>query len=184
MQGIYKITNLINNKVYIGKTNNSDRRWKDHQRLAFTENHKEYNKILYQAMRKYGVDNFTIEQIDLAYSKDELNNKEIYWIEKYQSYKSSNGYNRTRGGDGGDTWSNRSDDDKARTSQILSRKLSGENNPMYGKNAFANKTPEEMKAIADKKSKSLTGKVRSEEQRMHYSMSKSGDKKANEKHDW
>ena len=55
-------------------------------------------------------------------------------------------------------------------------KLSGENNPMYGKNAFANKTPEEMKAIADKKSKSLTGKVRSEEQRMHYSMSKIGDK--------
>ena len=34
MQGIYKITNLINNKIYIGKTNDSNRRWKDHQRLA------------------------------------------------------------------------------------------------------------------------------------------------------
>ena len=53
MQGIYKITNLINNKIYIGKTNDSNRRWKDHQRLAFTINNKEYGKTLYKAMRKY-----------------------------------------------------------------------------------------------------------------------------------
>ena len=170
---IYKITNKINGKIYIGQAININTRWYHHKNNAFIKNK---NQALYQAMRKYGVDNFTIEQIDSAYSKDELNKKEIYWIEKYQSYKSSNGYNRTRGGDGGDTWSNRSDEDKARTSQLLSMKLSGRSNPMSGGNAYANKTPEEMKAIADKKSKSLTGKVRSEEQRMHYRMSKIGDK--------
>lgn len=45
--GIYKITNTITKEIYIGKTNNFIRRWKDHQRLAITPNHKEYNKILY-----------------------------------------------------------------------------------------------------------------------------------------
>ena len=40
MQGIYKITNNLNGSIYIGKSNNLDRRWKDHQRLAFTPDQK------------------------------------------------------------------------------------------------------------------------------------------------
>lgn len=101
MQGIYKITNLINNKVYIGKTRNSERRWKDHQRLAFTPNHKEYNKALYLAIRKYGLDNFIFEIIEELLDYSLSDEKEQYWIKVYDSY--NNGYNESLGGDGGST---------------------------------------------------------------------------------
>lgn len=101
MKGIYKITNLINNHLYIGKTNNSERRWKDHQRLAFTKGHKEYNKTLYKAMRKYGLDNFTFEIIEeIEDNYDEISSiREKYWIDFYNAYH--NGYNENLGGDGG-----------------------------------------------------------------------------------
>lgn len=100
--GIYKITNTITKEIYIGKTNNFIRRWKDHQRLAITPNHKEYNKILYQSMRKYGISNFTfeiIEYIPLEKYKEVSGSREQYWISYYDSY--NNGYNASIGGDGG-----------------------------------------------------------------------------------
>ena len=99
MKGIYKITNNITHKVYIGQTTDSNRRWKDHKRLAFTPNHKEYNKALYQAMRKYGIENFSFNLIEEIENKNERNNREIYWINYYNSY--NNGYNESLGGDGG-----------------------------------------------------------------------------------
>ena len=99
MQGIYKITNLITKKIYIGKTNDSDRRWKNHQRLAFTSGHKEYNKILYQSMRKYGIENFSFEIIEELEDYSISGEREQYWIKYYDSY--NNGYNETLGGDGG-----------------------------------------------------------------------------------
>ena len=99
MQGIYKITNLTNQKCYIGKSNNLERRWKDHQRLAFTFGHKEYNKTLYQAIRKYGLENFKFEVIDILDDYSISGEREIYWINYYNSYK--DGYNETNGGDGG-----------------------------------------------------------------------------------
>jgi len=99
MQGIYKITNLINQKCYIGKTNDSDRRWHDHQRLAFTEGHKEYDKTLYRAMRKYGLENFSFEVIEELKDYSLSGEREQYWIQYYDSY--INGYNESLGGDGG-----------------------------------------------------------------------------------
>ena len=100
MKGIYKITNLITNKIYIGKTNDSERRWKDHQRLAFTKGHKEYNKALYQSMRKYGIENFIFELIEEIEEYDILSGqREKYWVSYFDSY--NNGYNETLGGDGG-----------------------------------------------------------------------------------
>lgn len=99
MQGIYKITNLINDKCYIGKTNNSYRRWKDHQRLAVTPNHKEYDKALYQAMRKYGIENFEFEIIEELKDYSISREREKYWIQYFNSY--NNGYNENLGGDGG-----------------------------------------------------------------------------------
>ena len=99
MQGIYKITNNVNHKLYIGKTNHSERRWKDHCRLAFKDNHKEYNKALYQAMRKYGLENFSFEIIEELKDYSISGEREQYWIQYYDSY--NNGYNETTGGDGG-----------------------------------------------------------------------------------
>lgn len=99
MQGIYKIANKQNNKCYIGKSNNIDRRFRDHKRIAFQEDDKEYNKALYQAFRKYGLDNFTFEVIEELKDYSLSGEREIYWINYYNSY--NNGYNETKGGDGG-----------------------------------------------------------------------------------
>lgn len=95
---IYKVTSKINGKIYIGKTESSiEERWKSHLRASFNENHKDYNLAFHRAIRKYGEDNFIIEQIDSG-TGDILKEKEQSWIAFYDSYK--NGYNCTFGGDG------------------------------------------------------------------------------------
>lgn len=88
---IYKITNLINGKFYVGKTTKTaDERFKRH-----FYNHKTGNTYLYKSMRKYGFNNFIIEILE---ETNILNEREIYWISKL-----SPEYNMTKGGDGGDT---------------------------------------------------------------------------------
>lgn len=95
--GIYKITNLINNHSYIGQSININRRWYQEKTKAFQSDTDWYNSPLSQAFRKYGIENFSFEILEEC-SADELNNKEIYYIEKYNTYQ--DGYNRTTGGDG------------------------------------------------------------------------------------
>ncbi len=93
---IYKISNDINNKVYIGKTLASiSERWKEH--LSDMDKRKNEKRPLYAAMRKYGTSHFHIEEIEQC-SNDIINERECYWIDFYDSY--GNGYNATKGGDG------------------------------------------------------------------------------------
>jgi group I intron endonuclease len=75
---IYKITNNINKKVYIGQTNNLKKRWNEHKRLGNSNNSskKSINSKLYSAMKKYGVENFTIEVIEE--STENYNEREKY----------------------------------------------------------------------------------------------------------
>lgn len=94
MAYIYQITNDINGKIYIGKTEISiEKRFKDHCKDAFKERNEK--RPLYSAMRKYGIEHFHIELVE---ETDNPNEREIYWIEQKQSFK--NGYNATLGGDG------------------------------------------------------------------------------------
>lgn len=94
MAYIYKITNNINDKVYIGKTiRDIQERFSEHCRDSKKDRYK--NRPLYRAMNKYGIENFSIELIEETDNPEE---REIYWIKKYNSY--SNGYNATIGGDG------------------------------------------------------------------------------------
>ena len=96
MSKIYKITNDINDKVYIGKTNLSiEKRFKEHCKDSIRE--KCENRPLYRAMNKYGIEHFHIEEIEECLP-EEASDKEIYWIGYYHSYKE--GYNATMGGDG------------------------------------------------------------------------------------
>lgn len=90
---IYKITNDINSKIYIGLTTQTvDVRWRKH-----LENVHYVDYYLYRSMRVHGVEHFHIETIEKV--KDELlSEREQYWIQFYDSY--SNGYNMTRGGEG------------------------------------------------------------------------------------
>lgn len=99
---IYKITNQINNKVYIGQTKKTiEERFNAHIKKAEIYT----NRYLYDAMNHYGYNNFKVEQIEEC-EDTLLNEREIYWISHYQSNNKNFGYNMTAGGEGGDTWSN------------------------------------------------------------------------------
>jgi group I intron endonuclease len=108
---IYKYTNTLNGKSYIGLTTRT-----------LKERHAEHIKAIgdgtyfHNALKKYGEKNFTLEQIDTATSIDDLKQKEMYWIDFYKTFAyrdDSEGYNCTLGGDG-------------------SAGLSGERNPQFG----------------------------------------------------
>lgn len=98
MQGIYKITNIINNKCYIGKSKDIENRWQYHK--DYKNNAREYNKPLYKAPRKYGVENFNFEIIEELSDYSISDEREKYWIKYYNSY-GTDGYNATTGGEGG-----------------------------------------------------------------------------------
>jgi|GEM_PF-2535757 len=101
---IYKATNIINKKVYIGFDSNWPKRMYNHNRDAFNINTKTYNTVFHRAIRKYGKDIFSWEV--LYQSKDRehtLKEMERYFIKEFKSfiyYKNFNGYNMTLGGDG------------------------------------------------------------------------------------
>lgn len=102
ISGIYKFENKINHHVYIGQSKNILQRYQDHlsrYKHPRTTN-SEYNSIFHQALRKYGIENFTFEIIEECPPVLEiLNQREIYWIAYYDSY--NNGYNATLGGQTG-----------------------------------------------------------------------------------
>ena len=95
---IYKIENKVNHKVYIGQTTQKTvwHRYNcvnDHSKIVYNT----HNQYLKRDMIRYGLRNFEItDAIDKAYSKNELNRKEIQWIKRYDSY--NKGYNKTKGG--------------------------------------------------------------------------------------
>lgn len=99
---IYIISNDINNKVYIGQTIETvEKRYKDHISASKSSNTK--GVILYNAMRKYGVEHFIVKElkkiscISNTELRDKINELECYYISKYNS-QNPNGYNITSGG--------------------------------------------------------------------------------------
>lgn len=103
MTGIYKITNLTNNKIYIGQSTNIQVRFRTHKKYNTPEKfngslsfEQEKNMPIHQAIMKYGLSNFNFEIIEEC-PKEELNKKEKYYIEFYNS-KVPNGYNIKDGG--------------------------------------------------------------------------------------
>ena len=93
MIGIYKIVNLVNGKIYVGQSINIQKRWYQHR--------SDYNKdggcpILYAAIRKYGIENFSFEVIEEC-SLELLDEREKYWISKMNTLV-PNGYNIALGG--------------------------------------------------------------------------------------
>ena len=117
---IYKITNLINNKVYIGKTTKTIQ-WRFNKHLKDSYNNPNTTIHIQRAILKYGENNFKIEEIDKASSLEELNQKEKYWIAYYNSQ--NEGYNMTSGGDGGDTYASLSEEEM----NIVRKKIGSKN---------------------------------------------------------
>ena len=147
MEGIYKITNKLNNKVYIGSTVNLKNREQRHFKNLKDGNH--HSKKLQNAYFKHGEEVFLFEIIEFY---DEIENhllieREQYWINFYNSYK--NGYNSRP-----KAQNNYGHKHSEETKKILSEKNKGKNNAMYGvkrteeqkskqRNLFINKSYEE-----------------------------------------
>ena len=87
---IYKITNITNGKIYIGKHSTDD----------LNDGYMGSGKIIKQAIKKYGIENFTKEYLVFCDKEDKLNWFEIFYIKKYGSTNSDIGYNISYGGDG------------------------------------------------------------------------------------
>lgn len=88
--GIYKITNKTNNKIYIGSSKNIRKRWKAHRNLLRSGKH--YNEYLMAAYNKYGSENFIWETIEFT-NISNLQDREQYWINFFESYNREKGYN-------------------------------------------------------------------------------------------
>lgn len=131
---IYLVTNHVTSKSYVGQTIRTlKKRWACHC------NKGDY---LYNSILKHGKENFTIKQIDSATTQEDLNQKEIYWIEKLNTLF-PNGYNLRKGGNSGGKLSDitrkrvglsgkgrkHSEEWKRKASE----RFKGKNNPMYGK---------------------------------------------------
>lgn len=136
--GIYKITNLINNKVYIGQSINIERRWTQ-------EKARQVNTYLCHAFNFYGIDNFKFEILEiLKNDKNILDDRERFYIKKYKSNNLHYGYNLTTGGEGCHGFKF-TEEQKAE----MSRKNSGINSAWYGRKHTA-ETRKKMSEAAKK----------------------------------
>lgn len=95
ISGVYKITNIITNECYIGASKNIRNRKYNHKSNWKNSKSKDYNFLIYVAMRKYGFENFIFELLEKC-EISELNDKERYYIKLYNP-----AYNQTPGGKGG-----------------------------------------------------------------------------------
>lgn len=104
MNYIYKITNLINNKIYVGQTRKKiEQRMSEHISASYSNEKKDYNFLLHKAIRKYGSENFVIEVLETVIDENSLSEREQYWIHQLHSCildENCRGYNMTYGGEG------------------------------------------------------------------------------------
>jgi group I intron endonuclease len=114
---VYKITNQITNKSYIGWTGQPlEARWFQHQKLA--EKNLD-NRPFYNAIRKYGTDCWTTEVLITVKDKSVAKQKEIEYIQLFESY--NHGYNATRGGDGNNDMKMSPESNQARSAALKGR---------------------------------------------------------------
>lgn len=164
---IYKITNKINKKVYIGQTTVGFKRRYDNTDWWL----KTHNIHLKSSVEKYGYNSFEVdEEFDIAYSLKELNEKEIYWINLYNSNNRKCGYNKKEGGSHGKhsiesiekmrkvhKGVKLSKETREKMSIVRKGKRMGKDNPMYGKNPLSYMSKKDYEELMKIKSKNVTG---------------------------
>lgn len=150
---VYKITCILNNKVYIGQTCEPiNKRFKRH--MGYQKD--THDTKFYRAVRKYGVENFYIELLDTATTQEELDEKEIFWINKYDSVNKGYNTKSSKGKCGGDTLSNHhnlenirkkiSESKKGDKNPMKNNGLCGDRNGMYGRKGYL--APSSRKCVA------------------------------------
>lgn len=181
---IYKITNIINNKIYIGQTIRSlNRRFTRHKSDAKRDT--SCSNYFYRALRKHGSENFTIELIvEGDFNTILLNELEIHYIRLFNSNNYKIGYNSNEGGKGSRGYK-MTDERKKQVSErfkgnkySLGRKVSSETRKKLSE---FQKTRIRSIEQYQKISKSLTGKKHSEETKLKMSLAKKGKPSNNKK---
>lgn len=126
MYTIYKITNLINQKCYIGQTKHSIQN-------RFGEHKKVKTGTMYNVIKQYGKENFSIKAIDYANTRSEAIEKEAFWTVFFKTHISDYGYNKAIGA----SYYGRVVSEETRKKLSISLKgkpgLNGEENPNFGK---------------------------------------------------
>ncbi len=168
---IYKVTNKVNGKVYVGQTT---------QKLSFRKaKHINRGHYLYNALNRYGLENFNWEIISYCGSVEKLNKMEKYYIKKYNSF--SNGYNLTEGGEG-QLGVSPSGDVRQKISDSLKGRYCGKENPFYSKKHSEKSRMKMSDALKGKmvgEKNSFYGKKHSQESRKKMSESHMGEKNNN-----
>jgi group I intron endonuclease len=170
---IYLITNLINMKGYVGQTIQSiEKRWKNGHIYESKKNNP--SQVLYRAIKKYGIDNFEIEEICTADNQEELDIKEQYWIFELNTFIDNNkGYNMTWGGNSGGI-------PCELTRKRMSVSRTGSKNGMFGKRFnHTQETRQKMKISHTGKPSPRKGQKMSDEQKLILSNLNSGEKNPN-----
>lgn len=119
---IYITTNMINGKRYIGQR-------------KFRKDWKYYlgsGKAIKRAIARYGRENFIRNIVAIAYSREELDNLEIEWINNHNAIYSYDYYNIAEGGNG-NSLAGKTDEEVKLIKQAMSKRVRGNRNPMYGK---------------------------------------------------
>lgn len=164
---IYKFTNKINNKVYIGVTNRSFKTRKYEHILASTKSPKFQ---FHQAIRKYGINNFAEEiLVENVSTRTEANLLEIKYISQYDSYV--NGYNMTEGGGNrGEFKHSNESKEKMRDSKLGTKQCETHKNNISNSLKNVPKSPEHRLKVID----AITGLKRSPEHRLNASIRMEG----------
>ena len=112
---IYKTTNLVNGKIYIGQ----------HKSQVFDKEYHGSGKLIRRAFEKYGIDNFKTELLKWCETRSDINRYEKIYIHIHHSDNMFIGYNISKGGDGGDTFSGLTDAEKEHRREKMKMSMSG-----------------------------------------------------------
>jgi group I intron endonuclease len=123
MYYLYRITNQVNGKFYIGQSIDPEKRWKKHLAYSKQENKPQY---IHRAMAKYGVACFILEVIATCRTPEDADAVEIELVEQYDSRNPEKGYNLCRGGEGGWLGKKHSEESKEKNRQAHLGKIASE----------------------------------------------------------
>src|ERR1039457_1426135 len=137
MHYLYKITNLLDQKVYIGQTN-SNNRWRQHKYNA--KNPERTHQYIHRAMAKYKIENFIYEVIATCMTQEDANEIESILIKQYNSKNKNFGYNLTIGSDYG----GHSEETREKLRKLMFNRLATKGHPSLGQK----RTPEQKENIS------------------------------------